>query len=221
MNRKAEVQSPLQLQLALDMVSLDKAIEVCQRARPHIDRIEIGTPLLLSAGFLAVRRLRQLYPDAVIVADTKICDAGERIARAAFYVGADVVTVVAPIADRVTWEGVRRACEQAGEGHRVMADLIGSRDMTEEAYRSAELGAHELCVHLPKRSQAGGMTIREAFDLAGAISRISGRAVYVAGGLEAGDLSDARDSGVTGLIVGGAITGAEDPREAAKAFRLA
>ena len=89
------------LQLALDLTSLDRAAELVAKLSPTLARIEIGTPLAIASGLAAIDRIRPLSrPGAVIVADVKICDAGEKIARSAYAAGADVVTVVAPAIDR-------------------------------------------------------------------------------------------------------------------------
>ena len=65
------------LQLALDFVDLHRAVNVAQLAVPAgVDWVEAGTPLIKSEGLDAVRELKRLFPDKVIVADMKIMDAG-------------------------------------------------------------------------------------------------------------------------------------------------
>src|SRR6202000_2327648 len=118
------------LQLALDLTALDRAADLVAQLSPVLDRIEVGTPLALAAGLAAIDRIRPLArPGAVIVADVKICDAGEKIARSAYAAGADVVTVGAAAIDEITWRGVLAAA--ADRGHRdgdsapVVVDTVG------------------------------------------------------------------------------------------------
>ncbi|MEW6045454.1 MAG: orotidine 5'-phosphate decarboxylase / HUMPS family protein [Bacillota bacterium] len=216
MNALRQPTVPPCLQVALDMVSLNVAVGVAERIAGKVRRLEVGTPLLLASGLAAVRRMRALAPDAVIVADTKICDAGERIALSAFEAGADVVTVVAAVADRATWEGVGRAAraeEDIAPWRRrlVMADLIGCSDEPEAARRAQELGAHEVCLHLPRWPQVGSRDVGTALARIEAVRRAVAVPVYVAGGLGPEDLPKLAGSGVDGFIVGGAVTSASDP----------
>lgn len=130
------------LQLALDPTSLDRAADLVARLSPTLGRIEIGTPLAIAS-----------------VADVKICDAGEKIARSAHAAGADVVTVVAPAIDEITWRGVLAAAADQGRGGRdpvpVLVDTVGARAdpaaLGRLASAAAEAGvAVDLCLHRPK-----------------------------------------------------------------------
>ena len=213
------------LQLALDMTDLAAALRVAAAAAPHVDRVEVGTPLLMAAGLSAVRALRQLLPAAVLVADTKICDAGERMAAAAFAAGADMVTVVAAAADAVTWAGIlqaaRRLPPRPATGC-VMADLIGCADLFKAAQAAWTLGADYLCVHLPKQDSHSGASPlwQGALAQAARVARDVPVPVYLAGGLRPQDMPQVLETGARGVIVGGAIAGAADPGAMARSFRV-
>ena len=65
------------LQVALDFIELPRALKVAQAAiAGGADIIEAGTPLIKSEGLDAVRKLREMFPAATIVADMKTMDAG-------------------------------------------------------------------------------------------------------------------------------------------------
>jgi 3-hexulose-6-phosphate synthase/6-phospho-3-hexuloisomerase len=82
------------LQVALDFVDLDRALNVAQEAiAGGADWLEAGTPLIKSEGLDAVRALRQKFPDCTIVADMKIMDAGRIELEAAAKAGANIVDV--------------------------------------------------------------------------------------------------------------------------------
>jgi len=66
------------LQVALDFLDLERAIQVAKEAvAGGVDWIEAGTPLIKSEGLNAVRELRRHFPNHVIVADMKTMDAGK------------------------------------------------------------------------------------------------------------------------------------------------
>ena len=69
-------------------------LRVLASAAPAVDIVEIGTPLLIAEGLGAVRAVCSAHPGMIVLADTKIMDAGGYEARLAFEAGADIVTVL-------------------------------------------------------------------------------------------------------------------------------
>jgi 3-hexulose-6-phosphate synthase len=214
------------LQLALDEIDLATALRAFASLGDRVRRVEVGTPLLLSAGMSAVRAVRRERGDAIVVADAKICDAGERIATNAFAAGADVVTVVGAALDSRTWEGVITAARDRGDGATVMVDAIGwdvDRSLLGDWLAAASAAAVdvELCAHRGRTGYDG-----EFDDLISAMSpdvakMAPVRRRLVAGGLAPDDVSAAMLAGFDILIVGGAITASPDPVATWHAFLAA
>jgi 3-keto-L-gulonate-6-phosphate decarboxylase len=180
------------LQLALDLTALDRAADLVARLSAALGRIEVGTPLALAAGLAAIDRIRPLSrPGAAIVADVKICAAGEKIARSAYAAGADVVTVVAAAIDEITWRGVLAAA-------------------------AAEAGVPvDLCLHRPKTGSLGfADLIRPLHGYRLGFSQLA-----VAGKLVPAEVRPALEAGFGTLVVGSAVTDAEDPVAVWDAFR--
>src|SRR5512145_239159 len=86
--------NPPLLQLALDYISLPPALVMASLVAPEVDIIEIGTPLCKAAGLEAIRSVRELCPDKLILADFKTPDVGGIEATMAFDAGADMITVI-------------------------------------------------------------------------------------------------------------------------------
>ncbi len=218
------------LQLALDLTSLDRAADLVAKLSPKLARIEIGTPLAIASGLAAIGRIRPLVrPDAVIVADVKICDAGEKIARSAYAAGADVVTVGAPAIDEITWRGVLSAAADQGPGDRglgdrgpapVLVDTVGARAdpaaLGRLAAAAAEAGVPvDLCLHRPKTAPPSfADLIRPLYGYRLAFGQLA-----VAGKLGPAQARPAQEAGFGTLIVGGAVTDADDPIAVWDAFR--
>ncbi|MCK4602096.1 MAG: orotidine 5'-phosphate decarboxylase, partial [Phycisphaerae bacterium] len=115
--------SEIKLQVALDFVELARALKVAEAAvAGGADYIEAGTPLIKSEGLDAVRRLREMFPDHTIIADTKTTDAGRIETEAAGKAGANVITVLGSAS-----ESTIRECVEAGRhyGCDVAVDLLG------------------------------------------------------------------------------------------------
>ena len=82
------------LQIALDNNTLSDAIRSISQVGHEVDIIEAGTILCLAEGMEAVRCLRALYPNKIILADTKCADAGGTVAKNCADAGADWMTVI-------------------------------------------------------------------------------------------------------------------------------
>lgn len=77
------------LQVALDNLSMAAAYDTTRLIAAEVDIIEVGTILYVAEGVRAVRDLKALYPDRIVLADAKIADAGQILARMCFEAHAD------------------------------------------------------------------------------------------------------------------------------------
>ena len=200
------------LQLALDMPDPEKALALARQVADSVDLIEAGTPLILMAGLGIVRKLRKAFPNHTLVADVKVMDAGKSIAGGAYDAGADIVTVMAAAPSSVLTDVMEVAHKR---GNRVMLDLLGSvlsRDRIDVIVRSQ---VNAVCIHRAHRSIDGMPQIdRIAHTL-----RTHRIPFAVAGGLDLEMMSSIVSLGPHIVIVGSAITGAEDPVAAAGEIR--
>jgi 3-keto-L-gulonate-6-phosphate decarboxylase len=67
----------MQLQFAMDTLTTDDALRLAKAAAPHVDILELGTPLVKSEGFAAITAVKEAHPDKTVLADLKTMDAGE------------------------------------------------------------------------------------------------------------------------------------------------
>lgn len=82
------------LQVALDHSDLQGAIKAAVSVGHEVDVIEAGTVCLLQVGSELVEVLRSLFPEKIIVADTKCADAGGTVAKNNAVRGADWMTCI-------------------------------------------------------------------------------------------------------------------------------
>jgi len=206
------------LQLALDTFDLPSALAPMQRASAHIDVVEAGTILCYAEGMHAVRALRALYPDKVLLADVRIAEAGSIIAKLAFDAGADWVTVVSG-ATPATMEVV---LEEARKRERdVQLELIDGWTW-DQARDWREMGIEQVIAHRSRDGEAlGDLSWKPGdFDEMRRLADL-GFKVTVAGGVEVADLPLFADVPIHVFTVGRAIRAAADPAAAAKAFQEA
>ena len=206
------------LQLALDMFDLPAALSPLQKAHKHIDIVECGTILCLSEGMRAVRAIKSLFPDKVILADVRIAEAGGIISRMCFDAGADWVTVVsgaAPASAEVVLKEAR------SRGRDMQIELSDGWTWEQvEAWRT--LGVGQIITKRSRDGEAKGELSWQDGDLK-IIQRLHamGYKVSVAGGVTAKDVARFEGVPVYAFIVGRAIYGVDDPAGAAEAFQNA
>lgn len=198
----------VKLQIALDVRSIREALPLVQAVLPWADEVEVGSPLLVMEGVAAIRAVREVVGERFVVADTKIADAGDAIARACFEAGANAVTVLAQ-ASRATVMAARRAADEwRGQ---LWLDLIGTENPVVRATVMAQLAdgfiAYRPGNGLPRVIVSNLM----ALD----------RPVRVAGGLTLATLDRLDGLGLDGVIVGSAILQAGEPATMAAAFHKA
>jgi len=204
------------LQVALDFLNLARALKVARAAwEGGADILEAGTPLIKSEGLEAVRKLRELFPKAPIVADMKIMDTGRIEMEAAAKAGANLAIVMGAAAESTVKE-----CIEAGRnyGIEVGVDLLGVTNPEELARKAAEWGAARIDVHIPIDDQ---MLAVEPFRALRELREAVRVPLAVAGGLNSESVVNAVRAGADIVVVGGAISKSGDPREATEQIKKA
>lgn len=59
----------MKLQIAMDFDDMEKALSVLREIADKVDIIECGTDMLIRFGIEAVSRLKNLYPDKLVLCD--------------------------------------------------------------------------------------------------------------------------------------------------------
>lgn len=211
------------LQLALDNRSLGDALTATRILANEVDVIEAGTILCCAEGMQAVRCLKSLYPDRVILADIKAADAGQILASMVFDNKADWMTVIccAPIATvKSALNEAQRRTEVDGILRDVQVELTGSWTW-DEANAWKEIGIKQVVYHRGRDAQAAGQSWSRD-DLA-KIERLAdmGFELSITGGLVVDDLVLFKNYPIKVFIAGRSIRDAKDPVSAAREFKTA
>jgi 3-hexulose-6-phosphate synthase len=205
----------MKLQVAMDVLTTDDALALAGKVAPHVDIIELGTPLIKAEGLRAVTAIKKAHPDKIVFADLKTMDAGELEADIAFSAGADLVTVLGT-AGNSTIVGAVAAAKKHNKG--IVVDLIGVSDKAARAREVIELGAEFVEMHAGLDEQA-----EEGFTLDTLLSAGESAQVpfSVAGGVSMATIAAVQKAGADVAVAGGAIYSAEDPAAAAAELRAA
>lgn len=200
------------LQIALDEVNMERALGYAREAvAGGAEWVEAGTPLIKAEGLNAVRVLKKEFPAQTIVADMKTMDTGAFEVEIAAKAGADVIGILGAASDETFEEAVKAARKY---GAKVYMDLISVKDKVARAKEAEALGCDYVCLHMGIDEQMTGST---PLELLRSIAEAVSIPVMVAGGLNTETVGPCVAAGATVLIVGGALTKAENlQQEAAK-----
>ena len=204
------------LQIALDLLNAHRALNIAKDSvKGGADWLEAGTPLIKSEGMEIVRKLKQTFPDKILVADMKTMDTGALETEMAAKAGADVVCILAASDDSTINDSLKSARKY---GSKIMVDLIGVRDKVNRAKELEKLGVDYLCMHVGIDEQMIG---KKPVEVLTSLIKTTDIPVAVAGGLNSETVADVVKAGANIIIVGGAITKAKDVTKATQLIKKA
>jgi len=208
-SRKTGSRDEIVLQVAVDTTTLKRGLQIAREAAAGgAQWLEVGTPLLKSEGMEAVRAFKKALKGKVIVADMKTADVGGAEVELAAKAGAGVVHVLGSAHDETIRDAVRAGRKY---GCWIAIDLMGIGDKVRRAKEVEAMGVHHVSVHVGVDEQMVGLSpVKMVRRVAEAVSI----PVAAAGGLNPETAPAVTKAGATIIIVGGAITKAEDPKAA-------
>lgn len=149
------------LQIALDSLSLEKAMADAKQAESVVEIIEVGTILAFAEGMKAVSTLRALHPNHVIVCDLKTTDGGAILAKMAFEAGADWLTVSAA-AHPATKAACKKVADDFNAAHpelkvkkEIQIEIYGNWTF-EDAKEWVDLGVTQAIYHRSRDAELAG-----------------------------------------------------------------
>ncbi len=204
------------IQLAIDTLEWDRALELASLAAPYVDILEAGTPLIKSVGIRIVTALKEAHPDKLVLADLKSSDVGAYEADMAFRAGADVVTTQGI----TTLATIREVQLEADKWkRRAEVDMTGVNDPVARTKELQKVGVSLVLYHrsIDEELTAGALWDSAACQTVQEMCAL-GVDVAVAGGIHIELLPTLCPAPIYAIVVGRGITGEADPAAAAKAL---
>lgn len=199
------------LQVALDSDNTAQAIEVLRKVEDVIDVVEAGTILVYRDGLSAVRNLRAMAPDKILLADIKCADAGTKCGQSCKDAGADWMTCI-NAATVPTMSNAQKEIE-------VQVELYEGWDNKERMQEWLDHGIHQVVYHQSRDAKFAGQKWSEQ-DVENVKNLINmGFKVSVTGGVHPEILKLFKGVPVYTFIAGRAIREADDPHAVAKQFK--
>ncbi|MCL5675569.1 MAG: orotidine 5'-phosphate decarboxylase [Patescibacteria group bacterium] len=201
----------IKLQVALDFIDLEKALEMASKVVNFCDVLEAGTPLIKSYGMESVRQLKKSFPEKEIFADLKTMDAGALEVGLAQKAGASFASVMACSSDTTIKSSLTEAKKT---GISAVFDLMGTSDKIKRAKELEQLRVQYLHVHSGLDEQSEG---QNPWQTLSQISQAVSVNLTVAGGINVNNIERIlKVPKVAIIMVGSSITKSVNPDLEAK-----
>ena len=204
----------MKVQLALDLIDEQQALDITRQVGRFCDIIEIGTSLLKLSGVGIVQKIRAICPDRHVFVDIKIIDGPEREATLMRSCRPDYYSMLACANDTAVVKVLEIAALTQSQ---VVFDLQSVADPVARCIRLQELGAKHVCVH---KNAACGENLLEGLQEYIPIRERTDLSVFVAGGIGLEGIGEVRKLlRPECVIIGSAILNASDRITVAQKFR--
>lgn len=202
----------MKIQLAVDRVTIDKAIEIINDSIEYVDVVEIGTSLIKDFGLESVKRIREKFSDLTILADIKTVDEAEYEFEAVYNAGADIATVMG-----VASLDTIRICQKIARKYNKEFCIDLMETSKEKQVLLKEFYDAIFCVHLPKDKNNNKLDelVKDTIDNFNEINKLS-----VAGGVNISNIKIIKKFKLDYIIIGSAITKCNNIRDAARKFKM-
>lgn len=202
----------MKLQISYNFTQLTTALEVAKKTATYADIIEIGSSLLFAEGLRVVRAFQEQFPNKPICVDTKIIEAAQDVIKMGAYQGATYFTVLAGASSHVIKNSAMAA---HGQRAMIMLDLIDAPSTGQSAMDASILEADYLLFHRTMPS----LGIAELHDEWLQVKGNTTVPIFIAGKIDRASLIHFYNLKPAGMIIGNAITHADNPESEAQHFK--
>lgn len=202
----------MKLQIALDLLDLQKCLDIAKSVEHYADSFQIGLPLLLQHGVHILEEFRAAFPDKEIFAETQIINHEQDIASMSLKSGATWISVMAG----TTKEVIHAVSVLASQKNKfVIMDLFNSNSIGQSAMDAKKLGVDALLYHNTyQENTESEFAIEEWDDLRGN----SKLPIFIRANINRDNINFILSLKPDGIIIGRSITQAKNPVEEAEFF---
>jgi 3-hexulose-6-phosphate synthase len=203
----------MKLQLALDHLTTETAVNLVKATSNDIDIIKIGSSLIKDNGLQVLKKMRSIFPEKKILVDLRTINVGESEADFCFKLGADIITISAT-SDIQKIKGSIKAGNK--QRKKVMVDIVHHPNKLLYIKKLNMLNVHLVGIHSGIDQQYIGL---QPLDELNAIKARTNIPLCVAGGIKLSNIEMIIRAKPHTIIVGKEITMSSNPKATAHALK--
>lgn len=201
----------MKLTISFNLLNLKEALSLAKQVEQHCNAFEVGSLLITQYGMEALTQFRKKFPEKVIFADTKIVEHEKEMVTLAKEAGCNWVTVLAGADNNI----IHNTCNIAHQkGVKVLLDLIDSNSFGQNALEAERLGADAILFHKITDENSPHIFL-DQWDMVKGNTNLP---VYIAAHTTRENIHEIMKNNPEGIVIGYAITHAENPKEEALYF---
>lgn len=202
----------MKMQISYDFTNLSQAIEIAKKTAQFADIIEIGTLLILAEGVNAIKEFKGTFPDKPLLTDVKLVDRVSEAIPLLIDAESSYVTVLYGTSNKV----IKKATNLAHNlNAKIVLDLIDPDTMAQGASQAKSLDVDHVLFHFPHETDDTSSNI-ENWEL---IKGNTDLPIFISGRMNRECINEIVALKPQGIVVGHAITKAEDPEAEARYFK--
>ncbi|MGG5318698.1 orotidine 5'-phosphate decarboxylase / HUMPS family protein [Enterococcus sp. AZ072] len=202
----------MKLQIAIDRVTLEEAVELAKSLNGKTDILEMGTSLVKDYGNQAIEQIRTVLSDTELLVDLKTIDEGAYEFRQGYHYGGDILTVMGA----ASYDTLKACYEVAQEQQKtMMIDLLEVADEKITQLTNFDQAIFALHHSIDRKDKLDAVASVKTFhEKYPTIKHLA-----IAGGIDLEQAKGLAKQGLTEIvIVGSKITKASEPLQAAEQF---
>ncbi|MEO1771406.1 orotidine 5'-phosphate decarboxylase / HUMPS family protein [Candidatus Enterococcus ferrettii] len=202
----------MKLQIAIDRVTLEEAVELAKSLNGKTDILEMGTSLVKDYGNQAIEQIRTVLSDTELLVDLKTIDEGAYEFRQGYRYGGDILTVMGA----ASYDTLKACYEVAQEQQKtMMIDLLEVADEKITQLTNFDQAIFALHHSIDRKDKLDAVASVKTFhEKYPTIKHLA-----IAGGIDLEQAKGLAKQGLTEIvIVGSKITKASEPLQAAEQF---
>ncbi|MDV4150515.1 orotidine 5'-phosphate decarboxylase / HUMPS family protein [Clostridium sp. AL.422] len=194
----------MKVQVAIDRVELDKAIELVGIFNGIADIIEIGTSLIKDYGLLNLKKLTLKATKSLILGDIKTNDEGAYEFTMGYNQGFDILTVMG----NSSLETIEKCYDVAKEKNKkMMIDLLECSE--EKVKEISKFDEAIYCLHTSVDKSRTNDIIKELRDFKIKFPNIKN--IAIAGGINLDIIKNLKNENIDIAVIGSLITTSQEP----------
>lgn len=202
----------MKLHFNYNLTDLNKALEIAEHTAEYADMLGVGSLLLLKEGVKAVRTFKAAFPNKDIFVQARISEKAEEAVGMLAQAGASYISVLAGSLQKT----IKRAVDTAKAFDvKIALDLLDAQSIGQAAMDAKALGVHVLILH----RFGGAHQIDEVDSEWRNVRDNTQLPIFITGKIDESNFQQVADLKPQGIMIGTAITDADNPTKAAHYFR--
>jgi len=205
----------MKLHISYNFADLDRALALAEQTAPYADILGVGSLLIVKYGVHAIKAFRTAFPNKELFAELHIVEKGEESVTMMAQAGANYVSVLAG----AHLSTIKKAVEAAKQFDiKIALDLLDAQSVGQSALDAKTIGAHMIILqryHAEQREEDANQIENGWRD----VKDNTNLPIFVTGKIDDQTIEQIIKLKPQGIMIGTAITKADNPAQKASYFK--